>query len=231
MEREELLKNIISDLNSDDFPFVVEVKGNRVIGRWKEQAIPEDNNKDKRFRPFFVEYTIRKDGTFYGGEMTVHCDEYKPSLTTETRAVYFVSAAENLKWRKRIDSKEWSKIDHDEQKLFSIIEHYLRDHGFSYRLGVCSHTYLNWNQGFLFRIVGALLLLVGAFLFIGSLDSGVLLFHLFPWFFIIIGAWLLLIGIGKVAFFHLRNDLLIKLALGTIAVSWLMVFGFMLLGK
>ena len=28
--------------------------------------------------------------------MTVHCDEYKPSLTTETRAVYFFSPAKRF---------------------------------------------------------------------------------------------------------------------------------------
>ena len=226
MERDELKEAILRDLNAEEYPFIIEVKGNTIIGRWKTQEILEGANP-KRYRPFSVEYKLRADGTFYGGEMTVHCDEYKPPMSAESRGVYSVTANENLKWRKKVDVKDWSTIDHDEQKLFSIIEHYLIDKGFSYRPGVWKHAYIGWRQGHYLRLVGALLLFVGTFIFIGSLGTGNLFLNLFPWIHILVGAWVLLIGIGKIPFYHLRNDILIKVIIGTIAIGWLLVFACM----
>ena len=113
-----------------------------------------------------------------------------------------------------------ANIGHDEEKLFSITEHYLRNKGFSYHSGVWNHTYIPWEEGFIFRAIGTLFLVVGIFIF-GTLDTGILLVNLFPCIHIIIGAWVLLIGLGKIEFYHLRDDIFIKLIIVIFLVGWL----------
>lgn len=88
-------------------------------------------------------------------------------------------------------------------------------------------TYIGWSQGYYMRIAGALLLFVGLFIFISTLETGILFLQLFPWIHIIVGAWVLLIGLGKIEFYHLRNDILIKVIIGTIVIGWLLVFACM----
>lgn len=46
MEREDLKEAIVRDLNADEYPFIIEVKGNTVIGRWKNEEIPILNVKE-----------------------------------------------------------------------------------------------------------------------------------------------------------------------------------------
>lgn len=157
-------------------------------------------------------------GMVFGGEMTVNVDTYKPPMRAETRAKYSIST--NPKWRKKVAFKEWANIGHDKEKLFSIIEHYLRDKGFSYRSGVWNHTYIPWEEGFIFRSIGTLFLVVGIFIF-STLDTGIILVNLFPCIHIIIGAWVLLIGLGKIEFYHLRDDIFIKLIIVIFVVGWL----------
>jgi hypothetical protein len=54
-------------------------------------------------------------------------------MTTETRTVYDVTTPDHLPWRKKVAPKDWAAIGYDTEKLFSIMEHYLIEHGFSYR--------------------------------------------------------------------------------------------------
>ena len=228
MEREELKDAIIRDLNSENYPFVIEVRGNTVIGRWKTEQISSDEDQ-KKLRAFSVKYKLRKDQTFSGGEMTAHRTDYKPPTSTETKSVYSVSSSQNLPWRKKIDPKEWAGIGHDTQKLYSIIEHYLMAKGFFYRPGVWNHAYIDWNAGYKLRLVGSLFALVGISLFIATLKTGILLFQLFPLIYVIIGFWLLLIGLGKAEFYDLRPDIAVKVIFGIIIAAWLLVFAFMFL--
>lgn len=123
MEREELKKRIVRDLNSEEYPFVVEVRGNTVIGRWKVHEVPQDVD-EKKLRLFSVKYKLRKDKTFCGGEMTAHRYDYTPPTSTQTKTVYSVSASDNLPWRKRVALKEFPNIGYDAQKLYSIIENW-----------------------------------------------------------------------------------------------------------
>ena len=228
MEREELKEAIVRDLNSEDYPFTVEVRGNTVIARWKLKEIPQDFD-EKKLRTFSVKYKLRKDKTFSGGEMTAHRSDYTPPTSTETRSVYSVSSSDNLPWRKKIAPKERANIGHDAQKLYSIIEHYLMDKGFFYRPGVWNHAYIDWNSGYKLRMVGILFTLVGSSLFFACLETGILVFQLFPLIFVIVGVWLLLIGLGKVEFYDLRPDIAVKVIFGIIIAAWLLVFAFMFL--
>ena len=150
------------DLNSDEYPFVVTVQKNKIVARWKTQQISEEtDNRDTG--SFYVTYILSRDKTFCGGETLLVKDTYKPPLSTETRAVFSLSTPKNLPWRKRIDHKDWANIGFDEDKLLSIIEHYLRDHGFAYLPGIWNHKRLSWEEGFLFRIAGIIFLFVGIF--------------------------------------------------------------------
>ncbi len=228
MEREELKNAIIRDLNSEEYPFTIEVQGNTIIGRWKVRQVPQDID-EKKLRSFSVKYKLRKDKTFCGGEMTAHRTDYTPPTSTETRSVYSVSSSENLPWRKKVDPKEWPNIGYDAQKLYSIIEHYLMKNGFFYRPGVWNHAYIDWNAGYKLRLVGGLFLFVGISLFIGAWSTGILVFQLFPLIHVIIGLWLLLIGLGKVEFYDLRPDIAKKVIFGIIIGSWLLVFTWILL--
>ncbi|QFJ54282.1 hypothetical protein [Pseudobutyrivibrio xylanivorans] len=228
MELEELKKTIVRDLNAEEYPFIVEVKGNTVIARWKVCEVPQDVD-EKKLRLFSVKYKLRKDKTFYGGEMTAHRYDYVPPMSTQTTSVYSVSASDNLPWRKKVDLKDYPNIGFDAQKLYSIIEHYLMGNGFCYRPGVWNHAYIEWNAGYKLRLVGALFIFVGSFLFIGCIETGILFIQLFPLIHVIIGIWLLLIGLGKVEFYDLRRDIAIKVILGIIIGAWLVVFALMFL--
>lgn len=228
MERGELKEAIVRDLNSEDYPFIVEVRGNTVIGRWKVKETAQDVD-EKRLRAFYVKYKLRKDKTFCGGEMTAHRSDYTPPTSTQTRSVYSVSSSDNLPWRKKIDPKKWCEIGYDAQKLYSIIEHYLMDKGFFYRPGVWNHAYIDWDSGYKLRQVGILFTLVGSSLFFACLETGILVFQLFPLIFVIVGIWLLLIGMGKVEFYDLRLDIAVKVIVGIIVGSWLLVFVLMFL--
>ncbi len=228
MERGELKEAIVRDLNSEDYPFIVEVRGDTVIGRWKVKETAQDVD-EKRLRAFYVKYKLRKDKTFCGGEMTAHRSDYTPPTSTQTRSVYSVSSSDNLPWRKKIDPKKWPEIGYDAQKLYSIIEHYLMDKGFFYRPGVWNHAYIDWNSGFKLRMVGILFTLVGSSLFFACLETGILVFQLFPLILVIVGIWLLLIGLGKVEFYDLRPDIAVKVIVGIIVGSWLLVFVLMFL--
>ena len=161
------------DLNSDEYPFVVTVQKNKIVARWKTQQISEEtDNRDTG--SFYVTYILSRDKTFCGGETLLVKDTYKPPLSTETRAVFSLSTPKNLPWRKRIDHKDWANIGFDEDKLLSIIEHYLRDHGFAYLPGIWNHKRLSWEEGFLFRIAGIIFLFVGIFLLVGFLNSSMI---------------------------------------------------------
>ncbi len=228
MEREELKEAIVRDLNSEEYPFVVEVKGNTVIGHWKVQEVPQ-NVDEKKLRSFSVKYKLRKNKTFCGGEMTAQRYDYTPPTSTQTKTVYSVSASDNLPWRKKVDAKDYPNISYDAQKLYSIIEHYLMNNGFFYRPGVWNSAYIDWNAGFKLRVVGVLFILVGCFVFGGCIETGVLLFQLFPLIYVVVGIWVLLIGLGKVKFYDLRRDIAIKVILGIIIGGWLVVFALMFL--
>ncbi len=228
MEREELKEAIVRDLNSEEYPFVVEVKGNTVIGHWKVQEVPQ-NVDEKKLRSFSVKYKLRKNKTFCGGEMTAQRYDYTPPTSTQTKTVYSVSASDNLPWRKKVDAKDYPNISYDAQKLYSIIEHYLMNNGFFYRPGVWNSAYIDWNAGFKLRVVGVLFILVGCLVFGGCIETGVLLFQLFPLIYVVVGIWVLLIGLGKVKFYDLRRDIAIKVILGIIIGGWLVVFALMFL--
>ena len=223
MEREELKEAVVRDLNSEEYPFFLEVRGNTVIARWKVRETAQGID-EKKLRAFSVKYNLRKDNTFYGGEMTAHRTDYTPPTSTQTTSVYSVSSSDNLPWRKKVDPKEWPNIGYDAQKLYSIIEHYLMGKGFFYRPGVWNHAYISWEAGYKLRLVGALFILVGGSLFFGCLKTGILVFQLFPLIHVIIGIWLLLIGLGKVEFYDLRRDVAIKVIFGIIIGGWLLVF-------
>ena len=84
-------------------------------------------------------------------------------------------------------------------------------------------------SGFKLRMVGILFTLVGSSLFFACLKTGILVFQLFPLIFVIVGIWLLLIGLGKVEFYDLRPDIAVKVIFGIIIGSWLLVFLLMFL--
>ena len=231
MELEELKEVVLKDLNSKDYPFVVEIKGNTLVGRWKAEQIPEGMD-EKGLRAFSVKYKLRKDGTFCGGEMTVHRDDYTAPMSARTNTVFSVSASDKLPWRKKVAQKEWANIGYDAQKLYSIIEHYLMDRGFFYRHGVWNHAYISWNNGFKFRAVGVIFMSVGIFLFIGlwsACSQGLWFVHLFLLAYIALGLWLLLIGLGKVEFYIPNPKIIIRTTFGIIIVGWLLVFALMFL--
>ena len=172
-----------------------------------------------------------------------------PPMSTEIRTVFSLSTPKKLRWRKRVDEKDRANIGFDEDKLLSIIEHYLQDHGFEYRPGIWNHKRLSWEEGSLFRIVGIIFLFVGVFLLIGFLNSSMisdclrldaffavailllLCAILLPSILIIIGALLSLIGFGKMEFYDLRPDVGVKLVIGTIIASWLLAFGLFFLAR
>ena len=70
---------------------------------------------------------------------------------------------------------------------------------------------------------------MGCFVFGGCIETGVLLFQLFPLIYVVVGIWVLLIGLGKVKFYDLRRDIAIKVILGIIIGGWLVVFALMFL--
>ena len=231
MEREELKEIIIKDLNSKDYPFVVEVKGNTVVGRWKTENIPEGTD-EKELRAFAVKYHLRKDGTFGGGEMTLHRTDYTAPMNSRTKTVFSVSSSDTLPWRKKVAQKDWKSIGYDAEKLYSIMEHYLMDRGFFYKQGAWSHAYISWNDGYKFRAVGGLFVLVGLFLstsFMSLYRDGLWAVLLFLFCFIAIGVWLLLIGLGKVEFYSLQPRISIRLIFGFIIACWLLVFALVFL--
>ncbi len=47
--------------------------------------------------------------------------------------------------------------------------------------------------------------------------------------YVVVGIWVLLIGLGKVKFYDLRRDIAIKVILGIIIGGWLVVFALMFL--
>ena len=235
---------ILRDLNSEAYPFAVSVHGDKIVVSWKMQNLPKDVDQ-KAISSFSVTYLLRRDGSFSGGETTVHRDTYTRPMSTETRTVYSLSTPKNLPWRKRVDSKDWPNIGYDEDKLLSIIENYLRDHDFTYRPGVWNHARLSREEGYLFRIAGGLFLAVGIFLLVGFLNSsmyrdlsgldtmfaaGIILLLvavLLPLIIIVVGSLMLLIGFGKMDFYDLRPDVGIKLVVSVIVIGWIVVFVFM----
>ena len=240
-EFNEFIASMQRDLNSNEYPFAVTIRKNKIVASWKTQQIPEGADNGE-ISSFSVTYILSRDKTFCGGETLLVKDTYKPPLSTETRAVFSLSTPKNLPWRKRIDHKDWANIGFDEDKLLSIIEHYLRDHGFAYLPGIWNHKRLSWEEGFLFRIAGIIFLFVGIFLLVGFLNSSMisdclrvdaffaaaiflLLFAtLLPLIMIIIGVLMSLIGFGKMEFYDLRPEVGIKLVLGIIIVSWSVIF-------
>lgn len=229
-------ESLLRDLNSEIYPFVVEIKGDKIVANWKSRQHPDDAD---------ITYVLRRDGSFSGGETTVHRDTYARPMSTEKRTVFSVSTPKNLPWRKRVDPKDWSNIGYDEDKLLSIIEHYLTDHDFTYRPGIWNHARLSREEGYLFRIAGGLFFIVGILLLVGFLSSsmyrdlsgldamfaaGIILLLvavLLPLIIIIVGVLMLLIGFGKMDFYDLRPDVGVKLVLGVIIVGWILVFVFM----
>ena len=229
-EYEEFKENMQRDLNAEKYPFVVEIQKNKVVARWKEE----------QEEPFSVTYTLRANKTFCGGETTLHRDKYHPLRGAEQRTYYSLSTPETLRWRKKVSPKDWASIGYDEEKLLSIIEHYLMDHGFSYRPGIWNHKRLSWEEGRQFRQVGVLFLVVGIFLLTSFLNSTmisdfleagpqlgtILLFAttiLLPALGIIIGALLALVGFRIMDFYDLRWDVGIKVTLGIVIGSWLLI--------
>ena len=240
-EFEEFKDSMQRDLNSYEYPFVVTIKNNKIVASWKPQQIPEGSD-NRGISSFSVTYVLSRDKTFCGGETWLYRDTYKPPMSTETRTVFSLSAPKHLRWRKKVDPEDWGNIGFDEDKLLSIIEHYLKDHGFEYRPGIWNHRPLDWEEGRWFRITGILFLIVGIFLLIGFLNSSMirdflrldaffagavlllLCAILLPVILIIIGALLSLIGFGKMDFYDLRPDVGVKLVIGTIIAGWLLVF-------
>ena len=247
-EFKEFKDSIQRDLNSNEYPFIVTIRKNRIVAGWKLQQIPEGSDR-RGNGSFSVTYVLGRDKTFCGGETWLYRDTYKPPMSTETRTVFSLSAPKNLRWRKRVDHKDWANIGFDEDKLLSIIEHYLKDHGFEYRPGIWNHRLLDWEEGRQFRFAGILFLLVGIFLLMGFLNSsmisdflrldaffaGAILLLLcaimLPLILIIIGALLSLIGFGKMEFYDLRPDVGVKLVLGIIIAGWLLVFALVSLSR
>lgn len=239
-EFKEFKDSMQRDLNSYEYPFVITIQKNKIVARWKTQQIQEEAD-NRATSSFSVRYILSRDKTFCGGETLLIRDTYKPPMSTETRTVFSLSAPKNLRWRKRVDHKDWANIGFDEDKLLSIIEHYLKDHGFEYRPGIWNHIPLDWEEGRQFRFAGILFLLVGIFLLMGFLNSsmisdflrldaffaGAILLLLcaimLPLILIIIGVLLSLIGFGKMEFYDLRPDVGVKLVLGIIIVAWLLI--------
>ena len=240
-EFREFKDSVQRELNSDEYPFIVTIRNNKIIARWKPQS-NQDESDNAAISSFSVTYVLSRDKTFCGGETLLNRDTYKPPMSTESRTVFSLSTPKNLPWRRRVDYKDWAYIGFDEDKLFSIIEHYLRDHGFEYRPGIWNHRHLDWEEGRQFRIVGILFLFVGIFLLISFLNSSIiddclrldtffaaavillLCAILLPLILIVIGALLSLIGFGKMEFYDLRPDVGVKLVIGIIVVGWLLVF-------
>ncbi len=247
-EFEEFKNRMHRDLNAEEYPFVVTIQKNKIVARWKTQPVSEEKD-NSNLCSFSVTYLLRRDKTFCGGETSLVMDTYQPPMSTETRTVFSIATSKNLRWRKKVDCKDWANIGFDEDKLFSIIEHYLKEHGFEYRPGIWNHTRLSWEEGRQFRRGGILFLVVGIFLLIGFLNSSmisdfvrldtifagaiILLFcaFLLPLILSVIGALLCLIGFGKMDFYDLRPDVGVKLILGTIIVGWFMVFVFIFCAK
>lgn len=239
-EFKEFKDSMQRDLNSYEYPFVVTIQKNRIVARWKTQQIQEEAD-NMATSSFSVTYILRRDKTFCGGETLLIRDTYKRPMSTEVRSVFSLSTSKNLPWRKRVDHKDWANIGYDEDKLLSIIEHYLTDHDFEYRPGIWNHKRLSWEEGRLFRIAGIIFLFVGIFLLAGFLNSSMiseclrmdaffavdiillLCATLIPLIFIIIGTLMSLIGFGKMEFYDLRPDVGVKLVLGIIIVAWLLI--------
>ncbi|MBR0430372.1 MAG: hypothetical protein IJK17_09865 [Lachnospiraceae bacterium] len=237
---EEFKETLQRDLNSEEYPFVVSIHKNKVIAGWKTEQIPEDADSEE-IRSFSVTYVLSRDKKFLGGETLLNRDVYQRPTSTEVRTYYSLSTPSSLPWRKKVDAKDWAKIGYDEDKLFSIIEHYLIEHGFTYRPGIWNHKRLGWEEGRLFRFAGILFLIVGIFLLGGFLSgsmiqdmirtgsflvAGIILVStaiLLPLILTIIGALLTLIGFGKMEFYDLRPEVGVKVVLGTILGSWALV--------
>lgn len=240
-EFNEFIASMQRDLNSNEYPFAVTIRKNKIVASWKTQQIPEGAGNGE-ISSFSVTYILSRDKTFCGGETLINRDTYTPPMSTETRTVFSLSTPKNLPWRKRVDYKDWANIGFDEDKLLSIIEHYLMDHDFEYHPGIWNHKRLSWEEGRQFRFVGITFLFVGFFLLIGFLNSSMIsdclrlnAFYaasvilllcaiLLPLILIIIGALMSLIGFGKMEFYDLRPDVGAKLVIGIIIVSWLLVF-------
>jgi hypothetical protein len=239
-EFKEFKDSMQRDLNSYEYPFVVTIQKNKIVARWKTQQIQEEAD-NRATSSFSVTYILSRDKTFCGGETLLIRDTYKPPMSTEARTVFSLSTPKNLPWRKRVDHKDWANIGFDEDKLLSIIEHYLKDHDFKYRPGIWNHKRLGWEEGRLFRIAGIIFLFVGIFLLAGFLNSSMiseclrldaffvvallllLCATLLPLILIIIGTLMSLIGFGKMEFYDLRAEVGVKLVLGIIIVAWILI--------
>ena len=80
-EFEEFKENMQRDLNAEKYPFVVEIKKNKVVARWKAE----------QEEPFSVTYTLRANKTFCGGETTLHRDMYHPQrVRSEGHIIQFL---------------------------------------------------------------------------------------------------------------------------------------------
>ncbi|ETP71918.1 hypothetical protein UYO_2147 [Lachnospiraceae bacterium JC7] len=239
-EFKEFKDSMQRDLNSYEYPFVITIQKNKIVARWKTQQIQEEAD-NRATSSFSVTYILSRDKTFCGGETLLIRDTYKPPMSTEARTVFLLSTPKNLPWRKRVDHKDWANIGFDEDKLLSIIEHYLKDHDFKYRPGIWNHKRLRWEEGRLFRITGISFLFAGIFLLEGFLNSSMiseclrldaffvvallllLCATLLPLILIIIGTLMSLIGFGKMEFYDLRPEVGVKLVLGIIIVAWLLI--------
>ncbi|MBQ3794374.1 MAG: hypothetical protein II798_08745 [Lachnospiraceae bacterium] len=235
------------ELNAEEYPFVVTVSKNKVVAKWKAEQAPEGDDS-KEIESFSVTYIVSRDKRFYGGETLLVRNTYQVPTSTEVRTVYSLSTPKDLRWKKKVNSKDWAKIGFNEDKLMSIIEYYLLEHGFSYRPGIWNHKRLNWVEGRQFRVAGISFLFVGIMLLIGFLNSSIisdcmgleaffavavlLIFCaiLLPLILTIIGALLTLIGFGKMEFYDLRPDVGVKVVLSTIIISWLAVLALLFYG-
>ena len=103
-EFNEFIASMQRDLNSNEYPFAVTIRKNKIVASWKTQQIPEGADNGE-ISSFSVTYILSRDKTFCGGETLINRDTYTPPMSTETRTVFSLSTPENLPWRKRVDYK------------------------------------------------------------------------------------------------------------------------------
>lgn len=220
MNLEELKQAIVKDLNSDQYPFSLKIVRNTIVVKWKPESISQEEDREE-LKKFCIKYKLRKDGTFSGGEIKLNRTKYGHATETVKTTYYSASPVdENPIWRKRVKVEDRAQIGHDIDKLSSIIEHYLMDHGFKYKPGVWNCVYMSKEEGTQFREVGFLFMIVSCWLFVGLLNIGLIALEVIIALFFLVGLWMLLIGVGKLPFCHLRNDLFVKVFVVFFIAIW-----------
>ena len=85
-EFNEFIASMQRDLNSNEYPFAVTIRKNKIVASWKTQQIPEGADNGE-ISSFSVTYILSRDKTFCGGngaflpDRQAECRDAPPGLS------------------------------------------------------------------------------------------------------------------------------------------------------